>query len=228
MCPYGERARLIRIGIVDDHPVFRLGLRRAFEREPDLAVAWDLCLASEVLPELERRPVDVILMDLNLGPNQDALATTRAIRERYETVKVIVVSALVEWEAAAASRNAGACGYLTKDLSIPDLVAAIRGLATDNQHRREFRDLLHPAHSSDDAQVNGHGLTPREGQVLGELRRGYTNREIASRLNISTTTVNKHVQQVLKKLQVRTRAQAVVKLHAEAAVRMYQSTGIHS
>lgn len=214
---------LIRVGIVDDHPVFRLGLTRAFEREPDLTVIWDLGTASEALEMLPVSPVDVVLMDLNLGPDQDALATTRAISELYEDVKVIVVSASIEWEAAAAARNAGAAGYLPKDLSIADMLAAIRALASQTFGVMRFSDMLgsHPFNGL--SWANRQGLTRREQEVLSELRRGYTNREIAQRLNVSITTINKHVQQVLRKLHVRTRAQAVARLHAESAVRLYHS-----
>jgi DNA-binding NarL/FixJ family response regulator len=215
--------RVIRLGIVDDHPVFRLGLRRVFEREPDLRVAWELGTASEVLDLIAAEPVDVVLMDLNLGVDEDALAVTRAIRERHETIKVIVISSSLDWEAAAASRDAGASGYLPKDLNVADMVAAIRGLVS-HVGRLQFSDMLATHHSNGQSWVDRQGLTRREQQVLGELRRGYTNREIAKRLSVSITTVNKHVHQVLRKLQVRTRAQAVALLHAESAVRLYQST----
>jgi DNA-binding NarL/FixJ family response regulator len=215
--------RVIRLGIVDDHPVFRLGLRRVFEREPDLEVAWESGTASEVLDLIAAHPVDVVLMDLNLGADEDALAVTRAIRDRHEMIKVVVISSSLDWEAAAASRDAGASGYLPKDLKIPDLVAAIRGLVAQ-VGRIEFRDMLTKQHSSGLSWVERQGLTRRERQVLGELRRGYTNREIAQRLNVSIPTVNKHVQQVLRKLGVRTRAQAVALLHAESAARLYQGS----
>lgn len=209
---------MIRVGIVDDHPVFRLGLLRAIEREPDLNVVWELGAASQAIPMLRQKPVDVVLMDLNLGPDEDALTTTRAIRERFESVKVIVISASLEWEAVAVSRNAGACGYLPKDLSSADMMAAIRGLATHYKgaDAAKFEDRLVPRRPADsDAWASRQGLTRREIDVLRELRRGSTNREIAKQLGVSITTVNKHVQQVLKKLQVRTRAQAVARMHAE-------------
>jgi len=220
---------LIRLGIVDDHPVFRLGLRRSFEREPDLAVMWELGTATELLKMLSASPVDVVLLDLNLGPEEDALGAARAIRELHDGVKVIVISASLDWEAAAASRQAGASGYLPKDLAIPDMVAAIRGLASPGFGRTDFSNLLaaRPA-ASGGYWGPRHGLTRREQEVMGELRRGHTNREIAARLNVSITTVNKHVQQVLKKLQVRTRAQAVALLHAETVERIYRSGGSSS
>jgi DNA-binding NarL/FixJ family response regulator len=196
---------------------------RVFEREPDLIVEWCLGTATEVLDMVAARPVDVVLMDLNLGAGQDALAVTRAIRERHDQVKVVIISSSLDWEAAAASREAGASGYLPKDLTIPDMVAAIRGLVS-HVGRMEFSDMLATHRSSGLSWVDGQGLTRREHQVLGELRRGYTNREIATRLNVSITTVNKHVQKVLRKLRVRTRAQAVALLHADSALRLYGSS----
>ena len=213
---------MIRLGIVDDHPVFRVGLKGVFEREEDLVVVWDLGSVWELPQLLASRPVDVVLMDLNLGPDQDALAATRAVREGHADVKVIVISASLDWEAVAASRQAGASGYLPKDLAVADMVAAIRGLVRPVIGRPAFSDPLStrprniPGH-----RFSGHGLTKREQEVLAELQGGRTNRQIASRLGVSITTVNKHVQQVLKKLQVRTRAQAVARLHAEALGGLY-------
>lgn len=219
---------MIRLGIVDDHPVFRLGLMRSFERERDLAVIWELGTTAELFDTLPAKPVDVVLMDLYLGPDQDAFDAIRAIGEQYPGVQVIVISASLDWEAAAGAREAGAAGYLLKDLSIPDMVAAIRGLASHNLTGLEFSDVLKVRAAGGATLVSRHGLTRREQEVLGELRRGHTNREIATRLNVSITTVNKHVQQVLKKLRVRTRAQAVALLHAESAGRLYMRSGSRS
>ncbi len=173
---------------------------------------------------LQRLPVDVVLMDLNLGPDEDALAAAAMIREKYDTPKVIFISASLDWEAVTAARSAGSSGYLPKDLSIADMVATIRGLASPNFGRSGFSDFLNN-------RGNGHrlpltlrlGLTRREQQVLAELRRGHTNKEIAVRFGISIPTVNKHVQQVLKKLHVRTRAQAVAMVTAESSGGSYKS-----
>ena len=173
---------------------------------------------------LERQPVDVVLMDLNLGPDQDALAKTRDIREKFEDVRVIVISGSLDFEWAAASRAAGANGYLPKDLPVQDMMAAIRGLVSPNFGKVGFNDMLSDGPRRKGIYVSlAKTLTRREQQVLGELRRGRTNKEIASRLGVSTTTINKHVQQVLKKLQVRTRAQAVVLVDTHVRGRPYVS-----
>ena len=85
--------RPIRVGIVDDHPVFRLGLARTLEREVDLKVVWELGTATELIQSARSSPVDVVLMDLNLGPGQDSLAATQALLQRHPAVKVIVIRA---------------------------------------------------------------------------------------------------------------------------------------
>jgi len=171
---------------------------------------------------LEKAPVDVILMDLNLGPEQDALAKTRDIKETYEDIRVIVISGSLDFEWAAASRAAGANGYLPKDLPVEDMMAAIRGLASPTFGTIAFNDMLTDGPRRRGAFVSlATTLTRRERQVLSELRRGRTNKEIAARLGVSTTTINKHVQQVLKKLQVRTRAQAVLAVDAQVRGRPY-------
>jgi DNA-binding NarL/FixJ family response regulator len=213
-----RRTRLIRLGIVDDHPVFRVGLIRTLEREGDLAVLWELGSVTELFRMLDMCPVDVVLMDLILGPDQDALAATRAVRERYDSVKVIVISGSLDWDAVTGARAAGASGYLPKDLPIADMVATIRGLASPDFGRLAFSDGLGARPSSNGTRLSlRRGLTRREQEVLAELRRARTNKEIAARLGISITTTNKHVQQVLRKLHARTRAEAVAMANAEAS-----------
>jgi DNA-binding NarL/FixJ family response regulator len=197
-------------------------LVRSFERETDLAIMWELGSVTDIDQTLEKFPVDVVLMDLNLGSDQDALAATTAIRQRYDAVQVIVISASLDWEAASAARTAGASGYLPKDLDVADMVAAIRALASPNFGRRSFSDLLATRRGSNGTLLSlRNGLTMREQEVLAELRRGRTNKEIAKRLGVSITTINKHVQQVLKKLHVRPRAQAVAVVDAAASGRHY-------
>ena len=188
---------------------------------------WDVGSLEEVGPLLDNRPVDVVLMDLNLGPEQDALAKTRDIKEKYEDVRVIVISGSLDFEWAAASRAAGANGYLPKDLPVEDMMAAIRGLASPSFGTIAFNDMLTDGPRRRGAFVSlAMTLTRREQQVLSELRRGRTNKEIAARLGVSITTINKHVQQVFKKLQVRTRAQAVLAVDAEVRGRPYSGADL--
>src|SRR5438270_11511419 len=143
---------------------------RSLEREQDMAVLWDVGSIAGLEERLAKIPVDVVMVDLNLGPNQDALGAVTRIRKRHETVKVIVISGSLDWEAAAAARRAGANGYLPKDLAVADIVAAIRGLSSPNFGRTAFQDM-----SSDRNRGNGKPvalrskLTRRQQEVLGEL-----------------------------------------------------------
>lgn len=196
-----------------------------FDREADLTVVWDVAGVDDLDRILRETPVDVVLMDLNLGPGQDSMVATRAIRERYETVKVIVISATLDWEAAELARGSGASGYLPKDVEPADMVAVIRGLASPNFGRLAFSDLLEARGFNGGVASLRRLLSRRERQVLSELRRGSTNKEIAARLGVSTTTINKHVHQILSKLHVRTRAQAVALVDAETYGGPYSPNG---
>jgi DNA-binding NarL/FixJ family response regulator len=210
---------------VDDHPVFRLGLRGTFERQKDLKVLWDLGGSTKLLETFAAAPVDVVLMDLDLGPNQDGLSATRVLKRAHPEVRVVVITASLDTETVAASRVAGASGYLAKDLPVTDMVSAIRRLAAPGAIRIVLGDHLGATRATGgDAWSGLRALTRREQEVLAELNRGRTNREIASRLGVSVTTVNKHVQQVLKKLHVRNRGQAVARLHAESAARVFHGS----
>ncbi len=181
-----------------------------------MAVVWEAHSVSDLNRMIEAAPVDVVLMDLNLGANQDALAATTSIRERFDSTSVIVISASLDWEAASAARAAGASGYLPKDLGIADMVATIRGLASPNFGRATFNDMLeYRSRAQPPAESSRGRLSKREQEVLSELRRGRSNKEIAKRLGVSTTTINKHVGQVLKKLNARSRSQAVALVSAE-------------
>ncbi len=188
-------------------------------------MVWELGSSTELLAKLATSRVDVLLLDLNLGPDDDSLAATRAVIQRFPAVKVIIVSASLDGDAAAAAKAAGAVGYLPKDLSIPDTTAAIRGLTAKGVGAVVFGNFLATRVGVDG--LNGfsrHGLTKREQEVLAELRRGRTNREIATKFGVSIATVNKHVQQVLKKLHVRNRSQAVARLQGETAWRSHQTS----
>jgi DNA-binding NarL/FixJ family response regulator len=208
----------IRIGIVDDHPVFRMGLKRALERERDLEVLWELPSATNLDASIRRTPVDVILMDLYMGRGKSGVEATRELAEQWPQVKVIVISASVDDVGVIASARAGAEGFLAKDMPVSDMVSSIRRLAgSDGSGRRAVGDLLETARRGSRGKTTSRSrrpaggieaLSPRQRQVLEELRQGRTNREIAERLHISIGTVNKHVHQVLTVLKVRNRTQA--------------------
>jgi DNA-binding NarL/FixJ family response regulator len=196
----------VRIGIVDDHPVFRLGLARALERQPDLEIAWELSSAVNLDAEMQKRPVDVLLMDVYLRAGADGIAATRDVRAKWPEVRVAAMSASVDAQVSIASKRAGASVFLPKALSVSEIVAAIRKLV--DVPRKGRSDLM-----GSSSRVVDAGLSPRQRQVLEYIRVGRTNKEIAARLGVSVATVNKHVHEVLSALGVRTRTQAAALAH---------------
>ena len=204
---------LIRIGIVDDHPTFRLGLTRLLQAERDLKVVWEIGSLAQIEALMASDPVDIVLMDLSLGHNEDSLAATRRLVAESR-VKVLFISASLEPGAAAAARRSGASGYLPKDLPLAEVIAVVRRVGAAPR-RSGFSDLLAGRNGAGRSEPAGKRLTNREHEVLRHLRRGYTNKEMASRMGVSVTTINKHVQNVLKKLRVRNRAAAVAIAYPE-------------
>jgi DNA-binding NarL/FixJ family response regulator len=201
-----QRRSAIRIGIVDDHPIFRLGLKRALERESDLDITWEIGSAASLDAVMRKTPVDVLLMDVYLGPGKDGVAATREVTEKWPEVKVAVISASLDARVASASKRAGADIFLPKAMPIAEMVSSIRRLAADNAI-----GSLGGAKSGRRTPGATHrigGLSARQRQVLDHVRLGRTNREIAGRLSISIGTVNKHVHEVLTALKVRNRTQA--------------------
>jgi DNA-binding NarL/FixJ family response regulator len=208
-------AAVLRLGIIDDHPVYRLGLRRVLAHQPDLSVAWDLGSASDLTRMLKEDPVDMVLIDVNLGGGVDGLAATEVLRQEGHPVKVVLTSALADQERLLNAAAAGAAAYLPKDLTVPELVGALRSaargerpIAGDLLSGLDIAKVTERRRRKRDPDSRPRLLSAREAEVLGQVRLGRTNAEIARKLGISVATVNKHVQQVLKKLKVRNRAQA--------------------
>lgn len=210
----GQRRSSIRVGIVDDHPVFRLGLKRALERESDIEISWELGSASNLDAVIRKTPVDVILMDVLMGGGKDGIAATQEVTERWPDVKVAVISASLDERVGPASKRAGAHIFLPKAMPVAEIVSSIKRLAAT--HSGPPRDGAKPARRVGATRRIG-GLSPRERQVLDYLRLGRTNREIAARLGISIATVNKHVHEVLTVLQVRNRTQAAAVARQDVA-----------
>ncbi len=182
-----------------------MGLKRALERESDLDIPWDLGSAANLDSVMRKTPVDVILMDVYMGPGKDGIAVTREVTEKWPDVKVAVISASLDERIGQASKRAGADMFLPKAMPVAEMVSSIRRLAAGASSRSRSGEKPAPR-----AGVNGRvgGLSPRQRQVLEHLRLGRTNREIATRLSISIATVNKHVHEVLTVLKVRNRTQA--------------------
>jgi DNA-binding NarL/FixJ family response regulator len=202
------QATSLRLAIVDDHEVFRLGLRTLLERTGAVEVAWDTDSPHDAWSRIATDPVDAVLVDLNLGGPVDGLEAARMLTGRYPHLRVVLMSGLVDEKRLMEARQAGVVGFLPKALAAEELLTSLQAMVgppTSGAPREPLRPLY-----EDELGTPIGPLSPRETEVLAEIRLGRTNREIAAKLRVSTTTVNKHVHQVLRKLRVRNRAEAAI------------------
>lgn len=207
MVGFGGPEPPIRLAIVDDHEVFRMGLRGLLERAGEIEVAWDTGSAHEAWSRIVEQPVDAVLVDMNLGGPVDGLEVTRTLTSRNRRLKVVLMSGLVDEQRLREAPRAGAAGFLPKELAADDMVEALLGLIRP-RHDRPGQGRRAPAPADPESRLEA--LSMREREVLAEIRTGRTNREIAQKLRVSTSTVNKHVHQVLRKLRVRNRSEAAI------------------
>ena len=196
---------MIRLLIVDDHPVVRDGLRGMVAGEPDLEVVGEAGDGREALALAPRVRPDVALVDLRM-PELDGVATIRALRERHPEVRVLVLTTFDSDRDVVSAIEAGATGYLLKDAPRAELFRAIRAAARGEA-------VLAPAAVSrlvgQLRQPATPALTARELQVLELVARGASNREAAARLHVSEATVKTHLVHAFGKLGVSDRTAAV-------------------
>ncbi len=199
----------IRILIVDDHGVVRQGLRMYLALDPELEVVGEATNGAEALRLTRELEPDVILMDL-LMPVMDGIAATEAIRREWPEVEVIALTSVLEDSAIYGAMRAGAIGYLLKDTGADELCRAIKAAAAGQVQMsppvaaRLLREVPAPPQPEP--------LTERETEVLRQLAQGKSNKEVAAALVIADKTVRTHVSNILAKLGVTSRTQAV--LHA--------------
>jgi DNA-binding NarL/FixJ family response regulator len=209
--------REITIMVVDDHDTFRDPLAFMLEREPDLTVvarSRSLSEAKEVL-ESEELAVDVAIVDLNL-PDGSGTDLIKGLRGSQPRAKALVLSATSEQRYLAEAIEAGAAGIMHKSAPMSDLVEAVRSLAVGEQLLTQqevieaLRFIVRVRESNREAQLAIDRLTPREREVLQALAEGWSDREIATRLHVGVATVHSHVTNILSKLDVSSRLQALV------------------
>jgi DNA-binding NarL/FixJ family response regulator len=214
-------AEIITVLIVDDHPLFRQGVRATLERERELDILGEAADGQQAIQMAEDLCPDVVLIDIGL-PGLNGLEVARVIKRRQPQVSLIVLTVYEDDEQLLNAIKAGASAYSSKDIEPRALVQMIRDvgrgkypidehvftkphIATRVLH--QFREL---AAAEDELGVLFSPLTGREIEILDCIAQGLTNKEIADRLCISSQTVKNHVTAILRKLQVNDRTSAVV------------------
>lgn len=198
----------IRVLIADDHAVVRNGLSAFLSAFDDFELVGEARNGEQAVLMCEQCRPDVVLMDL-LMPGMDGAAATRQIREKFSTVQVIALTSFKETEQVQSAIQAGAIGYLLKDISAEDLARAIRlAHAGKPTLAPEAADVLIQAARSPERHL-AEDLTEREREVLSLLVEGLNNQQIADRLVVGVSTAKSHVSNVLSKLGVATRTEAV-------------------
>lgn len=198
----------IQVLIVDDHPIVRDGLKSMLLAFDDLRLAGEAGDGNQALACCQLNQPDVILMDIFM-PGMDGIAATRAVRERYPQVKVIMLTSSVHDGLAQDALQAGAVGYLLKNAPINTLAEAIRSAyAGQLALSPEIATALIRAKTG--PLKLGRDLSEREREVLALIAEGLNNEEIAERLVISPATARHHVSACLQKLGAANRAQAAV------------------
>ncbi len=199
----------IRIVLVDDHAVVRSGLAAFLLAYDDLQLVGEAADGSEALELCGRVQPDVVLMDLVM-PEMDGATATRLIRERYPRIKVIALTSFKENDLVQGVLAAGAIGYLLKNVSTDDLAGAIRSAHAGRPTLapEAAQALIQNAARKQDNEP-GYDLTDREREVLRLMVEGLNNSAIAEKLFVSRSTIKFHVSNILSKLHVSSRTEAV-------------------
>ncbi len=195
----------VTLALADDHRVVTRSLKAYLESFPDLKVIGIAASGEELLERLQEWKPQVVLQDLLMPGGIDGIETIRRIRDRAPAVKVIALTASIDEARMMGALRAGAVGYVRKDAEPEVLLAAVRAVARGKTYidPSVSRQILHAADPHEE-------LTPRELEVLRQLALGRSNKEIADTLTIGDETVKTHVGNVLSKLDVENRAQAIV------------------
>jgi DNA-binding NarL/FixJ family response regulator len=200
---------MIRVTLVDDHPIVRRGLKDTLSAEADIVVVGEAARSEEVLAALSASPCDVVLLDISL-PGRGGLDVLKDIRGSFPDVRVLVVSTHDESQYAVRAMRAGAAGYLTKTSPPEELVRAVRQLMRTGRYISEEVGAALAQFAQDDRPGPPHErLSDREHEVLRLLTAGKTVSDIANELSLSVKTVSTYRSRLVEKLSVRTTSDLV-------------------
>ena len=213
---------MIRVLVADDQAMVRAGLRLILESQPDIEVVGEAANGEEAQHGARRHRPDVVLMDIRM-PRLDGISATRLLIDHDPSIRVLMVTTFDADQSVFEALRAGASGYVLKDSSPEQLVAAVRLIAAGDallapaRTRRLIESQVRPRPAAETSA--GARLTEREREVLVLMARGLDNEQIGADLHVSEATVRTHVGHVLSKLEARSRVQAVVVAYESGLVR---------
>ena len=201
----------IRLLIVDDHHVVRRGLVFFLKTQKDIEIVGEAKNGREAVDLVKKLQPDVVLMDLVM-PEMDGIQATREIKQCLPKTEIMILTSFSDQDHVIPAIEAGAAGYQLKDIEPDELVSSIRKLVKGENtlHPKATNHLLKRINKSEPSPHEVHQLTRREKDVLLELTKGKSNKEIASALFITEKTVKTHISNVFTKLEVSDRTQAAL------------------
>lgn len=199
-----------RLVLVDDHAILRQGLRSVLEREPDLVIVGEAASEDEAEAVVARTNPDVVLLDLKLSAGSDfeGLSLCATLSSAYPSCGLLVLTTFLDESLVLRAVHAGARGYVVKDVDTTELVRAIRAIAL-GESAFDSRSAAAVVRSLSGRSEPPQQLTDREVEVLRLLAAGLSNSKIGEKLFISATTAKFHVSNIMRKLEVSRRAEAV-------------------
>jgi len=207
----------IKLLLVDDHPVFRMGLRDLLQNDPTITVVGEAGTGDEALEQVRRLSPDVVLMDLRM-PNKDGIETTRQIKAEAPDTQVVVLTAFDDDNDVVGAYEAGVSGYLLKGDDLDALLRTIHNACSGRiqlgptiaKRMLERLAAAPPAPPRTPVRQPKSELTPRELAVLRLIAQGKKNREVASILGISERTVADHQSNIFSRLRLHRRTEAIL------------------
>ncbi len=199
---------MIKVLIVDDHPIVRRGLRMTIDAEKDMQAIAEAENGTQVLGLIQKYKPDVVMLDLQM-PEMDGVETLKKIREKFAALPVLILTSFTDDAHIFPALRAGANGFLLKEMSGDELAHAVRGASKGKPqlHPEIAKKLMARAPMPEDPFEH---LTEREKNVLALIAKGLSNKEIASQLLLTEVTVKGYVSDVLMKLGVNDRTQAAL------------------